>query len=433
MKEMEPERPIEKLLRVFAKKRRDQAGAPREMPPATRRLLQNEAARRAAKGEENFFVMLLALIRRHAVFAVCLIAFGLAGAWLLLRNNSGAEKIRSVALQKIDANFRRESEATPAASPPPASLPDESALARKTKVSVQVSEPRSPKEESNPGFAASEPKQQPAPLVVPSPKENAYAESQVAAASHSTAQAGAPAVAAYKLTESAKETNAAVAGGTASMSGEIGGTNFEIAAANFSNRRQVVASVNGPLAGGTSTRYSQLPLAGQRESDSSARVQEKLADSRSKLANSEALSTSPTVLASFAVEQSAGKMRIVDGDGSVYTGVVQAGIPPGPTVDTAKTSTPAVEQLRDRKDTAQAPFDLYFRVSGTNQSLKQNIVFTGRFVAATNGMRLDTNGAAFGSSADAVLKNQPSAPRIEGTLLMDDNTKMEIHAVPTGP
>src|SRR5262252_6657733 len=46
---MEPERPIEKLLRAWGKKRRDEAGAPFEMHPATRRLLQGEVARQFGK------------------------------------------------------------------------------------------------------------------------------------------------------------------------------------------------------------------------------------------------------------------------------------------------------------------------------------------------------------------------------------------------
>jgi hypothetical protein len=46
---MEPERPIEKLLRAFAKKRRDEAGAPLELHPATRRMLQGEVARKFGK------------------------------------------------------------------------------------------------------------------------------------------------------------------------------------------------------------------------------------------------------------------------------------------------------------------------------------------------------------------------------------------------
>ena len=45
----EPERPIENLLRAAAKKRRHEAGAPLELHPATRRLLQGEVARKFTK------------------------------------------------------------------------------------------------------------------------------------------------------------------------------------------------------------------------------------------------------------------------------------------------------------------------------------------------------------------------------------------------
>src|SRR6059036_1537709 len=43
---MESERPIEKALRDCAQKRRDQAGPPPELHPATRKLLQAEVARK---------------------------------------------------------------------------------------------------------------------------------------------------------------------------------------------------------------------------------------------------------------------------------------------------------------------------------------------------------------------------------------------------
>ena len=49
----EPERPIEKLLRAAAQKRRDEVGAPFELHPATRRLLQGEVARRFAKPQSE--------------------------------------------------------------------------------------------------------------------------------------------------------------------------------------------------------------------------------------------------------------------------------------------------------------------------------------------------------------------------------------------
>ncbi len=57
----EPERDIEKTLRAYAKKRRDDPGAPVEMHPATRRLLQGEVARlRGGKAPDkpNFWAQL---------------------------------------------------------------------------------------------------------------------------------------------------------------------------------------------------------------------------------------------------------------------------------------------------------------------------------------------------------------------------------------
>src|SRR5436309_7045550 len=50
---MEPERPIEKLLRTWAKKRRQDAEPPLELHPATRRLLQGEVARLAKQGSQK--------------------------------------------------------------------------------------------------------------------------------------------------------------------------------------------------------------------------------------------------------------------------------------------------------------------------------------------------------------------------------------------
>src|SRR5215510_13314417 len=46
---IEPERPIEKALRACAKKRREEAGVPLELHPATRQLLQTEVARQFGK------------------------------------------------------------------------------------------------------------------------------------------------------------------------------------------------------------------------------------------------------------------------------------------------------------------------------------------------------------------------------------------------
>lgn len=45
----EPQRDIEKELLAYKQRRREQAGAPQELHPATRRMLQGEVARSASR------------------------------------------------------------------------------------------------------------------------------------------------------------------------------------------------------------------------------------------------------------------------------------------------------------------------------------------------------------------------------------------------
>src|SRR5215470_16254247 len=80
---MEPERHIEKVLRELAKRRRDEAGEPHELHPATRRLFQGEIARRYAKrrqGEEPSF---FARFGRVFAYAACFLALILCAILLV--------------------------------------------------------------------------------------------------------------------------------------------------------------------------------------------------------------------------------------------------------------------------------------------------------------------------------------------------------------
>src|SRR5258708_3436843 len=82
----EPERDIEKLLRTYANKRRNEMGAPLELHPANRRLLQSEAAKRFRSGSPfapSFFQRLRHLPWPRIAWAVALVAV-LAVAWSLL-------------------------------------------------------------------------------------------------------------------------------------------------------------------------------------------------------------------------------------------------------------------------------------------------------------------------------------------------------------
>jgi hypothetical protein len=92
---MEPERKIENLLRAYAKKRRAEAGNSLKLHPATRRLLQGEAAstlrsspapedgrrvpRPGQAGTPGFF---LACFWRRLVFALCVVATAFIGVSL---------------------------------------------------------------------------------------------------------------------------------------------------------------------------------------------------------------------------------------------------------------------------------------------------------------------------------------------------------------
>ncbi len=94
---MNDERPIEKLLRRYAKKRRDAAGAPTGLHPATRRLLQGEVARqyskRATAGGREAGTFAQALFGRQArwiwAFPV-LIMLGIGTWWMLVPSGKQA-------------------------------------------------------------------------------------------------------------------------------------------------------------------------------------------------------------------------------------------------------------------------------------------------------------------------------------------------------
>ncbi len=97
---MEPERKIEKLLRAYAQKRRAEAGDPLKLHAANRRILQDEAAKRAPPqaapgqepGEGSLFLLLLAVFRRRLVFALCVVAIALLGTSMLLPALSSAKR-----------------------------------------------------------------------------------------------------------------------------------------------------------------------------------------------------------------------------------------------------------------------------------------------------------------------------------------------------
>jgi hypothetical protein len=87
----------------------------------------------------------------------------------------------------------------------------------------------------------------------------------------------------------------------------------------------------------------------------------------------------------------------------------------------------------------------FFRVSGTNQTLKQNVVFTGNLLAISNtttnlqqsfSVSDGLGGGGFGGGqSQSVFTNQLpwSNSRIAGTAVIADTNNIEINAVPMSP
>jgi hypothetical protein len=160
------------------------------------------------------------------------------------------------------------------------------------------------------------------------------------------------------------------------------------------------------------------------------------------------------VLTSFQVEQSGSEFRIVDGDGSVYSGFVQIADgterlrsvngekPAAALALKAPAAKPAPQSAMAAGSTKQAGQNYYFRVTGTNRTLHKKVVFTGNLVAAANvtlftqTTNASTYGSAVGGSqpAPAVQSPQPLLnARISGKAVIGDRKEIEINAVPTGP
>jgi hypothetical protein len=99
------------------------------------------------------------------------------------------------------------------------------------------------------------------------------------------------------------------------------------------------------------------------------------------------------VLVNFQVQQNGNAIRVVDADGSVYDGSLLpesaiAQIEPAPAATPASPVT-APEQVERAKtiasrDESQTAQNYFFRVTGTNQTLKQNVVFAGNLLATAN-------------------------------------------------
>jgi hypothetical protein len=406
---MEPERRIEKWLRAFAKKRREQAGDPMELHPATRQLLQREIARQPEeKSRSGFFFNFYPHLR--LVFAACFTAL-LIGGWFLWWESAGSPPAQ---LSMNQASYPETSPGTAAPDmPPPVASPSLANADNKVQEEKLKSVPSAP---------------QPAPTVVASANRTLIEPPKEKTRKKDRAESAA-------TQKQLIVTTAATPQGSSSL----------IAGALISNTNaQTTLAFQRALAIPSSTNAALFDLAKATGAITVSQVFNRLEAPSTRRRAGGAAAPPAAVLTSFRVEQSGNNLKVVDGDGSVYTGSVQIA-QQEPAADYSfaaakNTPTSAARAAKASSPTAQSYF---FRVAGTNRNLNEPIVFSGNFVPFTND-QLTTGARNFGGAGggfggggaggdqaagqpiQAVLSNS----QINGNVVIGDQKAMDVTATP---
>lgn len=501
---MEPERPVEKWLRDAAKQRRDQAGAPFELHPATRRLLQGEVVRRygAAEPETSRGFSWARLFPRLA-WGLGLAAVLGAGLWMLWPESQPADRELAMGAKQSAGESGALDRVAKPAETAPALEPVTRAFVAEKKGLPGVNEPAptarpldhdvrlqttAKEAEKEPMVAARNaavaPASKPEPAAAATPRNQellAFGSSDaLKAREHSESQSLAGATTGLEKTKDVTIPPPAAAPVPMARA-EAGTRGAELLKQPVRENAAVLAdSVTSPQAGSridsarfgviagapatpataaarpgsdamslavaprpdtkTTWGYSTAPFANQWKQVSQAQL---------KLEARQAAAVQ--VLNNFVIEREGEKLKVIDEDGSVYAGSLQATAAPARRARTAQppatdramrgvsaTAAPGVTRLSTGADTAAQSY--YFRVVGTNRSLNQQVVFTGNLVADANTFQQSvsnalasqpTGGVATGDFAPQTLApQQMPQSRISGKAKVGNQAEMEIIATP---
>jgi hypothetical protein len=396
---VEPERDIEKELKAYAQRRRAAAGTPPQLHPANRKALQAGAAQLAKSSgspTRPWWQVFFGSWPRLAVTGAAVALVVIVTLYSLSPSETRHEAFQSSAdkreqFQSFAAARRspEEQKAMPATPPPaqPAAVAAESSAATKTS-SIALAETASPP---------------PAPVAAP------------------VVVAPSPQAPALALNNPASRDRFAL-----SSSGQLAPTTNSLA--------PQIVDINGGAPAGSAQRIYRLTA----DSEPVALITQRFRRTDLPVKTAKPFGVS-NLLATFKVEQDLDKLRIVDSDGSVYFGFVEQ------TPEAGNRSDGLLEKEMPKKDAMQPkparPIQAFhFRVSGTNRTLKEEVVFTGNFLTGTPPQVPAAK--AFGGAASATVApgvtgvtGQPvifelQKARMEGRLLLGGSNKFEIKAAP---
>lgn len=435
---VEPERHVEKLLRGYARRRREDAARLPELHPATRKLLQDEAAHTWSRGPadaaatERFGASLwMRLGMVGAVGAVII------GAVVFMRQDKGpaqmakSEKASVPAAPAEMAGMERQAAVNESRTPTPAATPTISVVLADSGSTAQSPDlaTTKPRVISTSGFSANR--------TAPALTVTATSSSDKPVA---TAPASAPlqkewddfrANLRWSKVEPKLLATYAAPGAPPSRGGpemitqpeplygpytELRQESAQLAEVNQTSKaiedmtRQLVAAAQTQRALGErkSQDASGSQLALQVQQASAPQVSQ-----RSRFRQLAAAPDQPQVMQSFTVEQTGQQIRIIEDDGSVYEGQITAAAVSSEArqldrVDFARglQKAEAATRLREAEAKADsaAPGPVPFVAVGFNRTLGQAVVFRGNFMPAP-----EQDAATFDSAVQAKAKKDQNA------------------------
>ena len=147
---------------------------------------------------------------------------------------------------------------------------------------------------------------------------------------------------------------------------------------------------------------------------------------------------SSQILASFRVELNGQELRIIDKDGSIYTGSIatpgagaSTALSEGVKADSSLASATAIS--KERRMPQQS--NVSFRVAGTNLSLKQPLVFRGQLLPVVQASAGVTNNVSTTTIRRSLGMAAPTAPigeyRVVGAAAIAGGAEIQINALPS--
>ncbi len=466
----EPQRDIEKDLLAYKLRRGEQLGAPLELHPATRKMLQGEAARAASRplltseeAAKNFvrsFVMshqqpsFFARYRQRIIWGGAMCAC-LTLVLAVLRNDP---RLASTPSQVSDPQTAKP-QATVAATK---QQTEEESLAR-TKQSAPAADKVQELAKTSTAPVASPPPANPRGAAVASapPLVRDLDRKLVEKKEASQPTQIAKALKAVQVADALSATEDKKSGEVMKLKRSAGD---ELLRANLAAAAGASGGAGIPPASAPSTA-SAAQLFGANSAPEASQVRQQFLqlDNQARYRKNFNSPPMPQVMQDFAFERTGDRVRIVDADGSTYEGTVMR----APVEEVRANAVSKLDAAKERKDSLAQPTQsadpqssYRFYANGVNRKLNQSVEFRGEWQAAVPaqsspttpglqpvalGVRLERKVAekaeqtvlsnSLSGSAAKVLNYQQSqnaaAPgRISGRAVVGGKNEFDINAVP---